>query len=353
MTRALRHSGLPEGKKRFDLLSALDRSKEMFGLKDIDIAYLRLALTKVRDTDFEAGSLCGFWDQASYLADTLDVNTRKLNRIEARLQASGFISKCALPNKARWGIRGDSGKIEALAGICLRPFIDKSSEILGAAKARLVTQRQLKELRIETNVLIKNVRALSNENATELMRTADKRLRPSEIQSVERLQVIIEALETILCDFSLPNTGQTKETPQSDQTVRPNTNKQKNINTCSLTYPQLVELATPEFLDTLELYNCLGWKDVHFPSLDYAQQIGINGTQWVRRCEEIGLLPAVVCLVIADRNARRPQNDRYHVRSAPSAFMGMAKAESIEEGVLLSLCAELRDFVSTHECNND
>ena len=349
MTRAQPHSGLPEGTKRFDLLNALERAKHMFGLKDIDIAYLRVALTKVRDTDFEHGSLCGFWDGVSSLADTLGVNIRALHRIEARLQMTGFISKCALPNKRRAGERGQNGKIEYLAGICLRPFIERYSDIIGAAQAQRTTQRQLKELRMEVSSLTKRVRALSNDTATELMHNVDKRLRPSEIQSVERLSVIIKGLMAILKDFDLPPSSQTKQTPVAGQTVRPYTEKQKIKNTCSLTFAQFVELVSPEFLDSLATYNCLSWKDIHLPSLDFARQIGISGTQFVRRCEEIGMIQAAICLAIVDQNARRPRDNRYHVQSAPKAFMGMAKLEGIEEGLLLSLCAELRNFIAAHE----
>lgn len=349
MTRAKPHSGLPDGTKRFDLLNALERAKHMFGLKDVDIAYLRVALSKVRDTDFEHGSLCGFWDGVSSLADTLGVNIRALHRIEARLQKAGFISKCALPNKRRVGQRGQNGKIEYLAGICLRPFIERYSEIIGAVQAQRTTHRQLKELRLEVSSLTKRVRALSNDTATELMHNVDKRLRPSEIQSVERLSVIIQGLMAILKDFDLLPSGQTEPTPPSGQTVRPYTGKQKLINTCSLTFVQFAELVSPKFLDSLATYNCRSWKDIHLPSLDFARQIGIKGTLFAQRAEEIGMPQAAICLAIADQNSLRPKDNRYHVESAPKAFMGMAKPEGIEEGLLLALCAELRGFIAAHE----
>ena len=101
MRTIITHSGLQDGIKRFDLLEALDRAKGIFGLKPIDLAYMRLAFAKTRETDFNSGQICGFWDNVASLADQLGINTRHLNRIETRLEQVGLIAKTTLSNRGR------------------------------------------------------------------------------------------------------------------------------------------------------------------------------------------------------------------------------------------------------------
>lgn len=359
MSATYTHQGLPEGVKPFDLPDMLEKLRMRLALRDEDIGYIRYLLRKVRAADFQPGRICAVWEAVATQAADLGFNTRRITRITTRLESRGLVLRTASKGGRRFGRRGPDGRIVTAGGINLGPLIEQAGDLLRLIRHEALASERLRDQRQRANDLIKAIRALDAEGALEAARAVFPRLRPSEVNDTERLVGIIEALEAVLVDFSA-DPGRTTEVAGSDNSGRPDTHPNKKTKTCMAgkrretpplhTAPaQVALLASRELREILELYwsaqdrgGHLSWDSVLSATRDRARKLGISGAFWERQCDLLGADRAALCLVIADRNAKRI--DGYHVRDAAKAFAGMAGKEVHQSGIINSLLGELLAF---------
>lgn len=354
----LSHGGLPDGIKPFDLPDILLSLRSLYGLRDEDIGYLRLVFRKVRRDDFNDGRICAIWDSVANLASELGVCTRRIQRIEARLQNAGLIVKTTTSNGRRFGRRAPDGKIILASGVNLAPLIDLAPSLIAARSDQLITAETVKSYRRTVQDLIADIRSMNAKDALDAAREALPRLRASEVSDADRLLQIIDALTAILADFSIPS-GQTDETAPSDSFVRPYTKIDMNIKTCTsaekrenpvgpmcTTPDQIITIASPEFRDMIELYRA-GLSPFETASMaviiraarELAQIHGVTGADWSNAVGMIGEERAAICIALIDRNATR--SDGFKVRNVAGSFIGMVRKEKQGAAIAATLIAEL------------
>ncbi|MEZ5910966.1 MAG: hypothetical protein R3D84_01055 [Paracoccaceae bacterium] len=218
---------------------------------------------------------------------------------------------------------------------------------------------RLKRDRQRANDLIRQIRSLPVSDALAAARTVFPRLRPSEVQDTEKLAAIIDALEAIVTDFP-GDIGQTVVTAPSDTSVRPDTNRERKIKTCSaanaiksremhITPVQVRDLASAELREAIELYQeadeedrTPSWRCIVLATRERAMMLGLSGADWDTARDRLGEIRVALCLLIADRNATR--DDRFKVRDTIAAFVGLVRKSSRDQAVLQTLLIELMHF---------
>jgi hypothetical protein len=354
----LTHAGLPEGIKPFDLPDLLHFLRSLYGLRDEDICYLRLIFRKLRREDFHDGRICAIWDSVANLAIEMGVCTRRIQRIETRLQNAGLIVKTTTSNGRRFGRRAPDGKIILASGVNLAPLIDLAPSLIAARSDQLLKAETVKSYRRTVQDLIADIRCMNAKDALDAARATLPRLRPSEVSDPGRLLQIIDALTAILADFSTPP-GQTVDVAPSDSLGRPYTKIDMNIETCTRaerrsehveparTNPdQIIMIASPEFRDMIELYRAgiSPFEKATLPVMikaarELAQIHGVTGAEWSKAVGMIGEDRAAICIALADRNATR--SDGFKVRNVAGCFIGMVRKETQGAAVAATLTAEL------------
>ncbi|MBD0864698.1 MAG: hypothetical protein GDA36_03355 [Rhodobacteraceae bacterium] len=354
MSTTYTHQGLPDGVKPFDLPDMLEKLRTQLGLRDEDITYVRYLLRKVRAADFMPGRICAVWEAVGTQAADLGFNVRRITRIASRLEACGLVLCTASKGGRRFGRRDSDGRIVVAGGINLGPLIEQAGDLLRLVQHQAKVLERLGDSRQRANDLIRSIRGLEAEQAVEAARAIFPRLRPSEVNDTERLAQIIDALETILADFSSDN-GRTIETAGSDSSGRPDTHQRKKTKTCITERPlrttpaQVVQLASRELREIVEFYwsaqdqgGRLSWDTVMCATRDRALQLGISGQLWQCCCDQLGAKRTALCLMITDCNSER--TDAYQVRDVAQAFGGMTRHEAIRGEVVERLLGELIAF---------
>ena len=359
MSATYTHQGLPEGVKPFDLPDMLEKLRTRLALRDEDIAYIRYLLRKVRAADFQPGRICAVWEAVATQAADLGFNVRRITRIASRLETRGLVLRTASKGGRRFGRRSPDGRIVVAGGVNLGPLIEQAGDLMRLIQHQAQDFERLRNDRERANDVIRAIRGLGVEPALQAARDVFPRLRPSEVNDTDRLAEIIEALESVLADFS-DVSGRTSEVAGSDTSGRPDTNQVKKTKTCTAvkrrndqplrtTPAQAALLASRELREIVELYwnaqdqgGQVSWSSVLSAARERAHQLGVSGALWQRQCDLLGAQRTALCLVVADRNAER--TDDYRVRNAAKAFAGMTRQEAQKGGVIDSLLGELIAF---------
>lgn len=360
MSATTTHQGLPEGMQPFALLELIESLKPELGLIEQDITYLRWVFRHVKRTDFISGRICAVWISVAKLALELGFSPRKIHRIEARLQRCGIILKASLANGRRYGRRSQDGSILRAGGNNLAPVINRASELANKVRRSRMAAIDLNDEQERARDLIREIRSLGSDEAITAAKLAFPRLRPTEVQTIDWLAEIIEALRAVLSDFSIVD-GRTAEVAPSDTLDRPSTKKEKIIKTCNVskaehprkpqTTPNQVRLlASDGFAEAIELYaeglgekHSLSWNAVTMAARDRARNIGITCNQWANGCRLVGEINAALGLMLVDRNSQR--SGVYHVENIARTFEGLMRKEAREAAVIERLTGELRAFV--------
>lgn len=349
MSVSLSHSGLPGTVRPFDLPDLLAKLRSSLGLRDEDVAYIRYVIAHLRSEDFRPGQICAVWMSAGTLSDALQINLRRLTRIETRLEERGLIARTWRRNGRRFGRRDASGRITCAGGVNLGPLVDRVSNLLDAVRAAEANRLELKEARHRANDLIRAIRALDDADALDAARAVFPRLRPSELGSAERLAEVIDALGAVLDDFASAS-GRSPETAGSDSSARPCTDREPITRTCTEPLPvrtsprQVWTLASERMRALVRVYaDGLGcdepdWRCLDHAAHELARSYGLSGRDWSEACDRLGTERAVLCILVADRNRDRP--GRWQVRDVAGAFIGLTRQEAMGRALLEELVSE-------------
>jgi replication initiation protein RepC len=356
MSATFTHQGLPRGTKPFDLLDILHSTRSSLGLRDEDIAYLRYLLTRVRRSDCAKGHICAVWESPSTIAAGLNIEPRRLNRIENRLEDRGLIIRSFTSNRKRFGDRNAAGAITYACGINLGPLLNRANELVEFSRATARSLIRVKSQQDLVRGLVRQIRALGVEGALLAAKEVIPRLRAGEVTNEVKLNEVIAALEAVITDFS-SSSGQTVQEAASDTSVRLKTNQEHIIITCTdnkkplsrpmHTSPEQVRLlAAPEFRGAIELYadgsgqrQPLSWECLGKAARDMAAVRKVSGAEWVKACKQVGEKKAVLCFLVADRNAHR--SGRFEATKIAGSFVNMVRQEGPDKSTLEPLLGEL------------
>jgi hypothetical protein len=362
MTQHLTHGGLPEGMTRWQFFGLIKKARCQLGLSKGAVAYLEVAISRTMDEDFLAGRICSFWTSVTKIAVHAGLNRRQIARIEAWLIEQGFLIKTASDHSRRGGSR-KHGKIGHEFGINLAPLIARAVEIQAAARKAAFEEEEAERLRARIKKLFGDIRRLQFDGATEAAEQILPNRRPSTIQSFERLKQVAEALEKVWEDFSA-EFSRGEKSHECDISPALNTSKENIKKTCRAkkrretqplrtTPAQVALLASEPLQEIIEFYwsaldngGAPSPKTIQKAAKERASQLGINSSVWERQCRALGEDRTALCLMIADRNARRV--DGYRVRDAAGAFVGMARSEARQGAVVNSLLGELIGNLGGH-----
>jgi replication initiation protein RepC len=86
-----------------------------------------------------------------------------------------------------------------------------------------------------------------------------------------------------------------------------------------------MELATPEYRDTLAYFGEPSWANIVEASSEIAAIIGIGSKAWKHACMSLGRELAAVCVIIIHRNAALPKHHSYHAQSPGGCLVGMTE----------------------------
>lgn len=351
MSVRLTHSGLPDDITPYRLKLLLQQAKASLGLSRGALKYLEFAIDNCQPSDFQQGRICAIWHSLERLALNFGVSKRQVGRFEAELVESGWIKRTYPERKSRSGERVD-GVIKRAAGINLAPLIEQAEYLRLLVSRQMQANEDHKRLREHIQDLFRQIRELGNADANEAATKILPRRRPTELNGIEAMQQVAEALEAVLADFSSVD-GQPEMTDGSDKNVRLNTNKERKNKTRmavkasgrfrSNTTPAHARLlAAEQFGAHIDFYangSPPDWQSITRAAHDRAHELGISRRIWGEMCTQIGVWRTVLCLIVSDRNSQRKGN--FQRDNAAASFTEMARSEARKAAVLDSLIGEL------------
>jgi len=351
MSVRLTHNGLPDDMTPYRLKLLLQQARIALSLSSGALKYLEFAIDNCQPSDFQQGRICAIWHSLERLRAVFRLSKRQIGRIESELVDAGLIKRTYPERKSRSGSRVD-GVIKRAAGINLAPLIEQADYIRLLVSREIRADEDRKRLREHIQSLFRQIRDLGNADADEAATCILPRRRPTELNDVEKMQEVVEALEAVLEDFSAV-ASQPEMTVESDVNVRLNMNEKKKnkiriakrpreedrLNT-SPAHARL--LAGAQLGEYIDLYACGApptWQAVTRAAHDRAYELGISSQLWRENCVQIGEARTALCLIVADRNSQRA--GAYAVENAAASFTGMARKEARQIAVLDGLVGEL------------
>jgi replication initiation protein RepC len=335
MTASSRHSGLSDGVSRFDLLKAFERvARPYFGLSHTEISLVRHYIMRTFDQDYRPGQICAVWQMVCNTAVELNVSSRSINAAERRLEAMGFLRRDFASNGARSGAR-QNGNIIWANGINLGPLIGRQSELVAAAEALSMRRKATTACRTEIRKLNRAIRASENEELKARSQEILPDGRSARITSLEQLESIRAALSAVVAELESCSRALHVSGPPEDFGA-PIIQSKMIQESCSvkrvaplrelrITTRLAMELATPEYRDTLAYFGEPSWANIVEASSEIAAIIGIGSKAWKLACMSLGRQLAAVCVIIIHRNAALPKHNSYHAKNPGGCLVGMAE----------------------------
>lgn len=353
MSVRLTHDGLPAEITPYQLKRFLKRARASLGLSKGAVEYLVFAIENCQPSDFQNGRICAIWHSLERLAKLFGLSKRQINRIEAELVNARLIRRTYPDRKNRSGERVD-GLIKRAAGINLAPLIEKADYIRSLVGRQMQADEDHNRLREHIQDLFRQIRELENGAADDAATTILPRRRPAELNDIDQMQQVADALEAVLADFSTM-VSQPEMTDGSDENVRLITKKENKNQICTAAKTPCGEelktspvharlLASSQLRENIDLYALNGppdWQSIIRATHDHACQLGISRRFWVEMCVRIGEQKAALCLIVTDRNSQR--DDAYGVDNAAAAFTQLTRKAERDLAVLNSLMGELTD----------
>lgn len=335
MTVSLRHSGLPDGLTRFDLLRAFERvARPYFGLSQTDIALVHHYIKRTYDQDYLRGQICAVWQMVCNTAAELNVSSRSINAAERRLEALGFLRRDFGNNGARSGARQDGNVIWA-NGINLAPLIESYNELVAAAEVLSLRKNTIAACRSEIRKLNRAIRASENEELKARSQEILPNGRSARITNLEQLELIKAALSAVVSELANGRRALNTSGPTEDSgtpIIQTKTIKESCSETHTEPFRELrittrlaTDLAIHEYRNTLAHFGDPSWPNIVDASSEVAASLGINREAWKQACMSLGRELAALCIIIIHRNAALPQHHSYHAKSPGGCLVGMTE----------------------------
>ncbi|TYC87018.1 helix-turn-helix domain-containing protein [Novosphingobium sp. BW1] len=152
-----RHTGLPAGQSKSDLLQVLqDLGRKGLGLTPSAFDLLMFLCRRANRVDFLHGSICTSWMRVGRIAREIGISERSINNAQRELRTEGFIKITTSANGARWGERVD-GQIRWASGLSLAPTIKRFAELTKTRDQKISETVAISELQAEIRRLRSNL----------------------------------------------------------------------------------------------------------------------------------------------------------------------------------------------------
>lgn len=283
------HTGLPKGQTKWDLLRVLqDIGRKELGLTPSAFSLLLFLIRRSRETDFDRGAICASWLRVELMARELDLTERTVNNAQRELQASCLIRVTTSGNGARHGERID-GQIKFASGLCLKPAIERFSELVRLRCQNAHASAEIAATRAEIRRIRYQIISSGNEKIIATMERMLPGGRVSRIKALSTLQEICNQLDNLLQRSSA---RASKISDQSEISGSPNL-PAKRVNLYRPTKPadlirtelsEVCGVATDEFRGLLPEKG-ISWSSLTDAAAAVCRRLDITQTIWGSACE--------------------------------------------------------------------
>lgn len=359
MSITLRHSGLPVGFGKNDLLGLVRAIRPALKLSTVAVNLLIEVILRTQEQDYRAGQICCAWPSVDTLSEDFGKSPRTINRAENDLKQAGLIDRTSMTNGYRFGLRekGDEGVILRAAGINLRPLIERFHELCDLRDRILLERNAIRACRDEIKDTMKSLRLLDAVGGDARIREILPRERPSEVKVYEELVAVRDALISVRNELVGP-------VHQSEMADAPETNGRRYINKETISKPctrdrsseaaqadanvslgQALVIATKEFKEKAELYasasGSVNWAVMASAARETCNELGISQDDWHETERKIGSYVATLSVIVIERNHRRGSKERYHLADPRAAFAGLKRRGQAASGCVGRLAGPL------------
>lgn len=335
MSAVLKHSGLPEGVSRDDLISIVNAvGRTALKLSSSSVRYLVHCIKSCREDDFLPGRICGVWERAETIAKALGVSIRTVSSVEERLRKANLIARTGPDRSPRRGQRTKDG-IQYLCGINLAPLVEKARFLIEQRNAELLLLAAKRQLRAEIAGLRSTIREVGDPAALSAAEQILPRGRTSRIDNRARLEAIKAELSALL-EAITGHAGDAKTADRSADSCAPNILPEDLDESCSggsaptdrkaaITPARALALASDDYRALVEARGGPEWPSLIEASAVASGWHGISQRQWGEACQSLGRERAALCVLAIDRNARLPADHHYRGRSPGACLAGMVR----------------------------
>lgn len=377
------YAALPNGVGRYDIMNIIKRAGKHGGFTPRMIQLLDYYMAFTREVDWEEGAQPIIYQCLASTARDLDVTERQIQNIEKQLAAIGALGWSDSGNYRRYGCRDhETGRIQYAFGVNLAPLCslyDRLKDVLAHKEREEAAWKGLKRaISSYRGQIGKALRALENDADTHQTWTARYKIIAMPIRahfSLEKLRRLEEEhrqfaheitrvdaknfvhlkntkhlnhsnkLDTGICRASpigLQGRGRgVKSRPKPKlgaSTLRERCAASGLIDLLDMTMEQIAGAASSRFRDHLPSHVR---KLEHVHMMEAAHRLrrylGIPEHLWNRCAAELTPVGAMICVIMTDHAAHRP-DDR--VISAPAYFNALiTRAKTQELRLNLSIIA--------------
>ena len=329
MLSALTHDGLPDGINSFMLRElVLKIGPRKLGLTKSALLLLCDLIRLCREDDFQPGRICGVWAKPSTLAKGTKPRTHY--NAERNLIDAGWIQKTC--DKRRYGHRDQAGNITALAGLSLKPLIERFQELHATRKAMKFEREAIAAARSDILATRAIIKASGDEELILRAETLLPRGRVSTISDLSKLTVLLAKFEA-LAKMIGPSSDRQENADQLEDDADPSLQLSDQTQTCTrtakrerpLTSRGALAIASPNFVERLPAGESSAWADIIQVASAVMRDHGLSQRAWGQACQRLGREGAALAAIVTDRSAHT-RNERYRIRSStPGAFVGLAR----------------------------
>lgn len=366
MSITLRHSGLPSGFGKNDLLGLVRAIRPALNLSTVAVNLLVEVILRTQEQDYGAGQICCAWPSVDTLSADFGKSPRTINRAENDLKEAGLIARTSMTNGHRFGSRekGKDGVILRAAGINLRPLIERFDELCALRDRIQLERNSIRACRDEIKDVMKSLRQLDGLRGDARIREILPRERPSEVKDYKELVAVRDALVSVREELAAA-IHQPKMADEPETNGRPYTKKETISKPCTkgrgfdadpadanVSLGQALVIATTEFKEKAELYASanggVNWAVMAAAARETCNELGISQDDWHETERRIGSYVATLSVIVIERNHRRGSKERYHLADPRAAFAGLQRLGQAAAGRISRLAGPmLRDVTTT------
>lgn len=314
---------------KWDLLRDAVQARRHLGVSDRDLAVLSALLSfhPLPGLDLRA-QLTVFPSNASLSARVHGMPESTLRRHLATLVRAGLLTRRDSPNGKRYARRGRDGQIERAFGFDLMPLACRAAEITAAAQQSRAEAEEMRRLREEISVNLRDASralvaamtegrapALSLEHLADLNRQSRRK---HDLANLQRLcaesRVALDLVAPVALETQIPggNDSQNERHYQNSKTDKPESEcyEDREIRQCGadrLTIETVLQ-ATPD-IRAYSVKPIRNWRDLLDVGAFVAPMLGITHSIWAAARRAMGddaAATAIACLLQQASRIRAP-----------------------------------------------
>ncbi|WP_353338142.1 plasmid replication protein RepC [Pseudooceanicola nitratireducens] len=303
---------------KYQVLNAVGLIARDLGLSDRNIAVLQVLLSFHPDRDLKDGAaMVVFASNASLSERAHGMPESTLRRHLSALVQAGLILRHDSPNGKRYARRGAGGQITRAFGFDLTPLLTRAPEILERANIEIARREQIKALREEVSLMLRDASklieyALHSGIETNLDEVDDRtRLARQVLRrklSYHQLREMRDQMEILINDIHARLGTQITTDPEAENTVdiyvktetktaKLSGNPAQNERHYQRSDKDILDKKVPDL--GMVLTSCpdvtayfgrpvRDWSDYLYAICSVAPMVGIDAQNWAKACQSMG-----------------------------------------------------------------